>query len=255
MSSRRSAAQDPNTADGPVTWLRWQPAAFDLAAPSDAEPQDEPPPAPVEPEPDPAVVREAARQAGFDEGYQQGKEQGHTEGHAQGLATGLQEGRANGHAEGYSAGLAEGQTLAREHAEQLQRLGQSLACSLRNLEQDIGQGLISLALEIARHVVGDTLAQHPETIVANVRQVMQADPDAQAPLRVWVHPDDLALVNTYLADDIAHSDWCLLSDARLSRGSCRAETAFGAIDATLETRWRRVAASLGRQSTWQQPEP
>jgi len=248
MSDGRCA--EPDATASAAIWQRWRPAAFDIPAQPDSPPENDPDPAPAEPEPDPAAVREAARQQGFDEGRQQGSQQGYAEGHAAGLADGQAEGRTGGHAEGYAAGLAEGQALARDHAERLKRLADELSQSLRDLEENIGQGLVSLALDIARHVVGDTLAQHPEAIIASVRQVMQADPAAAAPLRLWLHPDDLALVNGYLADEILDSDWHILTDATLSRGGCRAETAFGAIDATLETRWRRIAASLGRKDEW-----
>jgi len=254
MSDGRCAEANAPGAAHASAWQPWQPAAFDTPPQPEASPDDAFDCAPAEPVPDPAFVRETARQQGFDEGWQQGQEQGHATGHAHGLAEGLAEGRASGHAEGYAAGMAEGQALAREHAEHFKRLADDLSHSLRRLEEDIGQGLISLALDIARHVVGDTLAQHPEAVLASVRQVMHADPAAAPPLRLWVHPDDLALVNGYLADELIDSDWHILTDATLSRGGCRAETAFGAIDATLETRWRRVAASLGRQSEWaQQP--
>jgi len=239
------------------TWQRWRlsaldhPEQSDLGSAHDQELIDTVPE--PEPEPDPEAVREAARQQGFDEGLRQGREQGHIEGHTHGYASGLEEGRAKGQDEGYAAGLAEGQALAHAHAEQLKHLADELARSLRDLEEDIGQGLVSLALDIARHVVGDTLTHRPDTLITAVRQVTQTDPAASPPLRLWVHPDDLALVNGYLADDIIDSDWHILTDATLSRGGCRAETAFGAIDATLQTRWRRVAASLGRKDEWEDP--
>jgi len=254
MSDGRCAESDTSSSTvstARAAWQHWQLAAFDPPAQADSSPADDHDLPPAEPEPDPAVVRETARQQGFDEGRRLGHEQGHAEGHAVGRDEGRQEGLASGHAEGYAAGLAAGQALARDHAERLKRLADELSQSLRDLEEDIGQGLLSLALDVARHVVGDTLAQHPEAIIASVRQVMQADPTAVAPLRLWLHPDDLTLVNGYLADDILDSDWHILTDATLSRGGCRAETAFGTIDATLETRWRRVAASLGRQSEWE----
>jgi len=247
----KGQAAEPNAAVNAALWQPWRMTAFDLPAMPDPIPEDEAATICAEPAPDPEAVREAARLAGWSEGQQQGYEQGHSEGYAAGLTQGTEVGRAEGHSEGYAAGLVEGQALAREHAEHLKALADELARSLRDLEEDVGQGLITLALDIARHVVGDTLAQHPEALIHSVRQVMQADPAAAAPLRLWVHPDDLALVNGYLADELNDSDWHVLSDATLSRGGCRAETAFGAIDATLETRWRRVSASLGRASDWE----
>jgi flagellar assembly protein FliH len=38
----------------------------------------------------------------------------------------------------------------------------------------------------------------------------------------------------------------LLADARITPGGCIAETALGSIDATIETRWERVIAAVGR---------
>jgi len=43
----------------------------------------------------------------------------------------------------------------------------------------------------------------------------------------------------------------LFADDTLLPGGCRAETPFGAIDATVQTRWQRVAASLARESAWE----
>ena len=252
MSDGPFARQSPGARA--AAWRRWQMDTFDLPTPLDAslDEADAPTEKPAEPPPDFDAIRAQARQEGFEQGRQQGFEQGHAEGHAQGVAAGHDEGRQTGHSEGYAAGLAEGQALARAHAEQLKNMADELSRSLLTIEEDIGQGLIALALDIARKVVGDTLAQHPEAIVTSAREVMHADPAAEPPLRLWVHPDDLALINGYLADEIIDSNWRIATDASLTRGGCRAETAYGAIDATLETRWRRVAAALGRVDEWKQ---
>ena len=42
----------------------------------------------------------------------------------------------------------------------------------------------------------------------------------------------------------------LLSDATMSRGGVLVESDIGVIDATVETRWRRAAASLGCEEGW-----
>jgi flagellar assembly protein FliH len=38
-----------------------------------------------------------------------------------------------------------------------------------------------------------------------------------------------------------------------SNGSCRVETANNQIDASLPTRWKRLAAALGKDSDWLAP--
>ncbi|CFN83550.1 flagellar assembly protein FliH [Bordetella pertussis] len=104
----------------------------------------------------------------------------------------------------------------------------------------MGQSLLTLALDIAGQVLRTTLAEHPEAMVAAVREVLQINPATGAAMRLWVHPDDLELVRTHLADE------------SITRGGCRTETAYGDVDATLQTRWRRVAASLGRSAAWEE---
>jgi flagellar assembly protein FliH len=61
-----------------------------------------------------------------------------------------------------------------------------------------------------------------------------------------LHADDVALVREYLGDDLQAAGWTMLSDASITRGGCRVQAASGELDATLETRWERVAAALGR---------
>jgi flagellar assembly protein FliH len=117
---------------------------------------------------------------------------------------------------------------------------------LAALEEKTGQALLTLALDIARQVVRITVAQQPEALLAAVREVLHMNPSAGAPLRLWLHPLDLDLVRLHLAEELKSGSWRVLADESITRGGCRAETSFGEIDATLETRWRRVAASLGR---------
>ena len=66
-------------------------------------------------------------------------------------------------------------------------------------------------------------------------------------MRLWANPQDIELIRLHLADELKEGHWRVLADESLARGGCRAETPYGDIDATLQTRWRRVAASLEPQ--------
>jgi len=219
----------------PATTTPWQPASFDAPAPVA--------PAPDETAPDLASVHATAREAGFGEGWQAGFEEGRETGYDQGLVTGRALGEQTGQAEGYAAGLAEGQATAREHAERLAALTDALAQSLRALEADMGQALITLALAVAQKIVGDTLTHQPDAMLACVRNALRLDANA-TPLRLWLHPDDLAIVTARLADELCEGDCHIQADASISRGGCRVETAFGEIDATLQTRWQQAITAL-----------
>lgn len=194
-----------------------------------------------------------AREQGMAKGYQAGFEQGRSEG----LAQGLEEGRLNGHKKGFEQGEREGRALglragheegakaAREQANRLQALADTCAQSLDTLEAEVGQNLIALAIRIAEQVVRTSLRDQPNQILDLVTEVLQSGSPADSGVQLRLHPDDIELVQEFLAQDTQTSAPRLLADERITRGGCVLETAQGAIDATLETRWRRVIAALG----------
>ncbi|MEO6031862.1 MAG: FliH/SctL family protein, partial [Burkholderiaceae bacterium] len=68
-----------------------------------------------------------------------------------------------------------------------------------------------------------------------------------------VHPDYQALVAQGAADVLAARGARLLADPAMTRGGCLVESDIGVIDASLETRWQRAAAALGREAPWADP--
>ncbi|WP_345798235.1 flagellar assembly protein FliH [Castellaniella sp. MT123] len=186
-------------------------------------------------------------QAGFEQGLREGHAQGLESGHAEGHAQGLESGRAEGHAQGLAEARIEGAAQAREQAARLDALARAGADAINNLEQEIGQSLIRLATRIAEQVLRTQIHEHPDHILAVVQDVMQGRPEPGAPLNLRLHPDDLDLVNAFLRQNPDLSGYRLIADERISRGGCIAETALGSVDATLETRWRRVISALGQK--------
>ncbi|WMD22600.1 flagellar assembly protein FliH [Achromobacter seleniivolatilans] len=231
-----------------AAWRRWQMLSFDEPAPVEVEPEPEP-----DPGPDPAVVMAQLRAQAIAEG----QEAGYAQGHATGVEAGQQAGHEAGFAAGREAGYAEGLAQAREQgaaeAQRLHALVESCAASLGALEEKMGQGLLTLALDIAQQVVRTTLSEQPDTVASAVRDVLHINPTAGGQMRLWANPDDIELIRLHLADELKEGHWRVLADESIARGGCRAETPFGDIDATLQTRWRRVAASLGRDATWENP--
>ena len=162
---------------------------------------------------------------------------------------GFEEGRAAGHAEGLEAGRAEGYVEGRAQAEaeaaRLAGLADSLDEALRELDGEIAEQLMALAIEMARRMVKLTLAEHPEAILETVRSALLQLPQGHA--HIQLHPDDLALVREHLGEQLAHAGHRLQEDARLARGECRIDGQGAQVDATLETRWRRVLESIGHE--------
>lgn len=197
-----------------------------------------------------ARIEEEARQTAWNEGREQGLHDGHVEGHQAGLEAGLAQGREQGRACGYqdglAQGLADGGAQARAIATRLDAMAGSCATALDTLQQEVGQALIHLATQVAQRILHAQLQAHPEHILALVEDVLQAAAGQDGTLALRLHPLDLALVREHLAGDADRASYQLVADEQISRGGCIAETPGGCIDATLETRWRRVTAALGQ---------
>ena len=95
----------------------------------------------------------------------------------------------------------------------------------------------------------------PELILPVVKEaVATLHPNVGHPV-LFLHPDDAALVRTHLGDQLAHNNWRILEDPALTRGGCRVEVGASEVDATLETRWRRVIEQIGISRDWLADKP
>jgi flagellar assembly protein FliH len=158
------------------------------------------------------------------------------------------------HMEGYAAGLAEGRAEAAAQAARLRLLVESMTQELRAGEAQVAEDLLSLALELARCMARDALKVRRELILPVVREAMQQMPLYGAPARLLLHPQDAAQVTGAMAEQLQQLGWRLVEDAQIAPGGCRVESASTSIDATLPTRWQRLAAGLGRDASWLEGE-
>ena len=159
---------------------------------------------------------------------------------------GAREGLRQGHAEGWQEGYRAGLEIAQNEAGNLRALSLAMPDALRQAEKELADDLLTLALDIAQQVVRQALALEPQLILAAVRELLQTEPALSGTPRLFLHADDMALVQQYLAEDLQAAGWLLRSDPAVTRGGCRVQASSGELDATMETRWQRVAAALGR---------
>jgi flagellar assembly protein FliH len=161
-----------------------------------------------------------------------------------------QAGDSAGHRDGYARGLAEGHAAGlagvQAQAAQLQALTQSLPGALSGADHEVADDLLALALDLARQVLGQALKTEPQLMLAVVRELLQTEPVLMGMPQLLLHPEDAALVKEYLPDELQAAGWRIRLDATLQRGGCRVQANSGELDATLPTRWERVAAALTR---------
>ncbi len=215
-------------------YQRWEMASFD-------EPQEEIPPPEeqfVEEIPPPPsltleeidAIREQARQEGYAEGQQQG----------------LQAGRV----EGYMAGLQQGQTEINETIQHLRQIAVSFGTEVSQTSETMAPELLNLGLDISKAMIKTALGVKPELILPTISAAIHSLPSLQLPALLYLQPDDAALVREHLGEELGQNGWRIVEDPELQRGGCRMETGTNQVDATVQTRWRRIAESLSKQLDW-----
>lgn len=210
-----------------TAYQRWEMASFD-------------PPPPQEPVDDGAFEAELQRlrDAAHAEGV--------ASGHVAGQALGYQAGYEQGHAQGFEQGLSE----ARAQAAQIGALAETFRQALDGAQADVAETLVTLALDIAQQVVRQHVQHDPTALIAAAREVLATEPALTGTPQLVVSPADLPVVEAYLLDELQTRGWTVRTDPAVERGGCRAQAASGEVDAAVSTRWERVAAALGKVSTW-----
>ncbi len=152
--------------------------------------------------------------------------------------------------EGYAAGYQEGKRKVDAELARLTQLMSALDASLLDFDESISQSLLALALDIAKQMLRGALKARPELVLPVIREAVSSLPHANQHPHLKLHPDDADLVRSLMEDELNHYHWKVIEDDRVERGGCQVETANSEIDATLESRWKRVLAALGREGSW-----
>lgn len=161
-----------------------------------------------------------------------------------------EEGYQAGHKEGYQAGYTEGLKQATVEAQRITKMLESLNKEFQNVDQQIAQSLLNLALDVSKQMLQQALKVKPELLLDVVRAAINELPYFNHNAHLVLHSDDAALLRAHMGEQLLHTGWKIFEDNQIERGGCRVETAHSQIDATLPTRWQRVTASIGQDNAW-----
>lgn len=159
------------------------------------------------------------------------------------------------HTQGYAAGYAEGAADGKALVAQLASVMSGLRQAVHELDQHIADQLLATAIEIAGQVLRQSLQIKPELLLPVVREAVAALHLNSGHPALLVHPEDAALVRTQMGDHLAHNNWRIIEDPSITRGGCRVELGASEVDATLETRWKRVIEAIGVSQDWLSDKP
>jgi len=154
---------------------------------------------------------------------------------------------AQGREAGLAAARAETEQANKKLQAQVARLEAMfnlLDKPLQEMNAEVEQQLLSLAMTIARQLVRRELKTDPAQVIAIIRETVALLPAAARDVRVHLHPEDAAIVRERLAAPSADRAWTIVEDPVLTRGGCKVTTDTALIDARIETRLNEVISAL-----------
>lgn len=167
-------------------------------------------------------------------------------------AAALQSARDQGYQEGLAAGRRQAEGGGEAERAELKALIGGINELLKDFEQDLANDVLTISLELAKLIVRTALRVRPELVVAVVREALGVLPGVSDQTVLYLHPADAVLMREVAASDPQFKElkWTIAKDPQLERGGCRLSAPTSEVDASLETRWRRVIAAIGRDDAW-----
>lgn len=159
------------------------------------------------------------------------------------------EGYQVGYEEGLAAGQAEFDARMADQAAQFSTIIGNLQVSLAHLDQEVSDQLLDLALEIASQVLRNTLKVERERLLPTIREAMAELPLHHGGISLHLNPLDAEALSSTLKDQLTHTGAHIVSDVTVSEGGCQVRAGSSEIDASIETRWRRVLEAIGIEPT------
>lgn len=161
-----------------------------------------------------------------------------------------QQGWQDGHRDGLEALEAAKRQFAQQTSHQMTALLASTQAQWDALEQQLAGAVMTTAVLLARQVVRSELAQRPELIAEVAQQAVDAMMASARQLRLRLHPQDLALVELALGDELKARQVVLQPDDSLEAGGCLLESELGKVDARIASRWAQAAAVFTTTVPW-----
>jgi len=154
------------------------------------------------------------------------------------------EGFAQGKKEGFAFGHKEGLNEAQAAVSRFEALLCALDMPLKQLDDQVEQELVTLAIAIVRQLVRREVKMDPAHILGVVRESLGLLPVSARNIRLVLHPEDAELVREAYAVSETELGWKIVEDPVCSRGGCKVLTEVSQVDATLESRLAALVNTL-----------
>jgi flagellar assembly protein FliH len=158
--------------------------------------------------------------------------------------------RTTGYTEGYAAGMQAARAMLDSQKKTLQLISDSLQTEISQFSQTMAEEVLALALDLTQAMLRQAQTVHPELIIPVVQEALNRLPPMVHPIQMLVNSDDARLLKDAFADEIASYGLKIRVDNTLSSGGCKLETTASQVDATVESRWKRLTHALNQSGEW-----
>lgn len=158
-----------------------------------------------------------------------------------------QEGYKTGKRLGFDEGVSQGRAKIAELEGSLVSILSELTCVGETVVRNLEKELLILSLRIAARIVKKEIQQDEKVILEVVRSAIKHTFDKDG-LKVKMNPLDVELMKRFEGDLLSEirglKGLIMLEDESISRGGCFIETAYGDIDARIESQVEIVLDEL-----------
>lgn len=161
-----------------------------------------------------------------------------------GQALEAEELRQTGFQQGYEEGLALAKKELASQQAQLEETLQALAQPLDKLNQEVEQELVELSLAVALQILRREITQDPKHVIGLIREAVNQLPAASRKIRIHLHPDDAQVVRETLNQQDDSQHWQIKDDPTLARGSCQVHSETSFLDAGIDALINRLAVDM-----------
>lgn len=158
---------------------------------------------------------------------------------------GYQEGLRKGYEEGYQQGHEEGLRLLEEEISRVRQIAEGALEARQRLLSAMEPEIVSLALAIAKKVIGEEATRNQEVIAHMVHRAID-QLGRRGPYRIRLNPQDAQrLIDRWrTGDELDGEEWELIPDERIAVGGCIIESGPATVDARIDVQMEVIQNAL-----------
>ncbi len=155
--------------------------------------------------------------------------------------------------EGFAVGMSKAKEYIEQEREKIIAMTSAFEQALEEADKHIEEDVLALALDMAKLMLKTKLNVDPAVVLPVVRDAIHYLPNVKQPARIIVHHEDARILREMLGEELAEHAWQIQEDPNIERGGCLVETGENQIDASNETRWKRISDALSQNNDWLLP--